>query len=148
MAPAKRQAKHLPAPTPDKVSGAHEATITVHVPIAVRRRGGRKTVTAAASDDTNASAPRGRTTVSPALRPLARAFRWRRMTENGTYVSVKEIAGAEQLDASFVGRVLNLTRLAPATVQQILENGALSKPSGQKNVHLYWGSEEAPAEER
>jgi hypothetical protein len=47
---------------------------------------------------------------------VARAFRWREMPENGTHATIAEIAAAEKINDSYVGRVLRLTLLAPDIV--------------------------------
>jgi hypothetical protein len=52
----------------------------------------------------------------PALKggqAIARAFRWWEMLENGTHATIAEIAAAEKISESYVGRVLRLTLLAP-----------------------------------
>ncbi|MGA7450859.1 MAG: hypothetical protein WBW73_06140 [Rhodoplanes sp.] len=55
------------------------------------------------------------------VKAIARAFRWRKLLETGAYATVEEIAAAEKINASFVGRVMRLTRLAPDTVEAILD---------------------------
>ncbi len=50
------------------------------------------------------------------MRALARAHRWKRMLEVGTYRSAGEIAEAEKVDRSYVNRLLRLTLLAPEIV--------------------------------
>ena len=55
------------------------------------------------------------------VKALARAFRWRKLLESGTYASVAEMADAEGIDRSYVSRVVRLTLLAPAMVEDILE---------------------------
>jgi hypothetical protein len=40
------------------------------------------------------------------VKAIARAFRWREMLENGTYATLSEIATAEKISESYVGRVL------------------------------------------
>jgi hypothetical protein len=42
------------------------------------------------------------------------------MLENGTHPTVAEIAAAEKISGSYVGRILRLTLLAPDIVQAIL----------------------------
>jgi hypothetical protein len=54
------------------------------------------------------------------VKAIAQAFRWRKLLENGTYPTVAEIAAAEKINASYVGRVLRLTLLAPDIVEAIL----------------------------
>lgn len=96
-------------------------SVIVVVPMAIRRRGGRKQIIG----PDGASIPRGdqpgETRGDPALvKALARAFRWRRMLEEGRYGSIREMAIAEGVDRAYVGRVLNLTLLAPEVVEAIL----------------------------
>jgi hypothetical protein len=102
------------------VTGA--TSITVRVPMAIRKRGGRKVIV---SPDGSVlpGAPRQATTAAdPALlKALARAFRWKRLLDDERYASVSEIARAEKLDRTYVGDILRLTLLAPAVVEAIME---------------------------
>jgi len=50
------------------------------------------------------------------VKAIARAFRWREMLENGTYSTIKEIAHAEKIAETYVGRVFRLSLLAPDIV--------------------------------
>lgn len=97
-------------------------TVTVRVPLAIRKRGGRKLVV---SPDGSVlpTAPRHMATnADPALlKALGRAFRWKRLLDDGTYASVSDIARAEKLDRTYVGDVLRLTLLPPGIVETILE---------------------------
>ena len=54
------------------------------------------------------------------IKAIARAFRWRDMLENGTYCTIREIAAAEKINETYIGRVLRLTLLAPEIVEAIL----------------------------
>jgi hypothetical protein len=101
--------------------GDHPTTITVHVPIAVRRRGGRKSLSAPNMTIANVVPSGGEPTVSPVLRALARAFRWRRLIETGVHATVQDIAAAERINPSYVSRVVRLTLLAPEIVETILD---------------------------
>ena len=95
-------------------------TVTVRVPIAISRRGGRKIVLA--PDGTNVTAPPVTRHIDNAMvKAIARAFRWRRILENGTHATIAEIAAAEKINESYVGRVLRLTLLAPDIVAAILD---------------------------
>jgi hypothetical protein len=97
-------------------------TVTVRVPLAIRKRGGRKVVV---SPDGSVlpTAPRHvATNADPALlKALGRAFRWKRLLDEGTYASVSDIARAEKLDRTYVGDVLRLTLLAPDIVEAVAE---------------------------
>ena len=82
-------------------------TITVRIPMAWKRRGGRKVIIAPDGGDAWAPAkPRPDETL---IRALARAHRWKRLLEEGTYRSAAELAEAEKVTRSFVNRLLRLT---------------------------------------
>ena len=93
-------------------------TITVRVPLKVRKRGGRKLIVA--PDGAAWAAPRPRVD-STLVKALARAFRWRKLLETGVYGTIEELAAAEKINSSYVGRILRLTLLAPEIVEAILD---------------------------
>jgi hypothetical protein len=95
-----------------------EQTVTVTVPFAIRKRGGRKLVV---TPDGTTAAPATRARVDSALlKALARGFRWRRLLETGDFATIEEIADAEKINPSYVSRVLRMTLLAPEIVEAIL----------------------------
>ena len=94
------------------------ASITVRVPLAFRRRGGRKQVVT--PDGAPAWAPRPAHVDSTLVKAVARAHRWQRMLESGRYSSVAELAEAERINSSYVARVLRLTLLAPDILESIM----------------------------
>jgi hypothetical protein len=101
---------------------ADQDTITVAVPITIRKRGGRKLVLSPAGEEITAPArPRIDNTL---VKALARAFRWRKLLEAGVYATVAEMADAENINRSYVSRVLRLTLLAPEIVESILDGRA------------------------
>jgi hypothetical protein len=99
-------------------------SVTVSVPLTIRRRGGRKQIigpdgaVARPGDGVAGVVPvRG----DPALiKALARGFRWRRMLEEGRYASISEMAKAEGVERGYVGSLLRLTLLPPPMVEAIL----------------------------
>ena len=100
-------------------------SVTVTVPLTIRRRGGRKQIIgpdgAVARPGDNGA---GVVPVhgDPALiKALARGFRWRRMLEDGRYASISEMAKAEGVECGYVGSLLRLTLLAPEMVEAILD---------------------------
>ena len=94
-------------------------TVTIRVPISIRRRGGRKLVLS--PDGTSITTTAVCRHIDNAMvKAVARAFRWREMLENGTHATIAEIAAAEKINESYVGRVLRLTLLAPDIVEAIL----------------------------
>ncbi len=96
-----------------------DASITVRVPLTIRRRPGRRTVVTPAQDGGETAIP---TRADPALvKALARAFRYQRLLDEGRYASISEMAVAEKLDRGYLGRILQLTLLAPGIVEAILD---------------------------
>ncbi|WP_246420359.1 hypothetical protein [Neoroseomonas alkaliterrae] len=94
-------------------------SITVRVPLAIRRRPGRKTVVTPVPDGGEAAVP---TRADTALvKALARAHRWQHLLEEGRYASISEMATAERIDRGYLGRILQLTLLAPDIVEAILD---------------------------
>ena len=76
------------------MSGA--GSITVRVPLAIRRRPGRKTVVTPVLQNGEAEVP---TRADPAVvKALARAHRWQRMLDEGRYASISEMAQAEKIE--------------------------------------------------
>lgn len=95
-------------------------TITVRVPISIRKRGGRKVVLAPDGLFLDASELFCQRVDNAMVKAIARAFRWREMLEKGTYSTIKEIAENEKIAETYVGRVLRLTLLAPDIVELVL----------------------------
>jgi len=97
-------------------------SITVRVPLAIRKRGGRKIVVAPDGSVIPGASRQTTTPSDPALvKALARAFRYQRLPDDGKYCSISEMAAAEKLDRGYLGRVLLLTLLAPDLVQAIMD---------------------------
>jgi hypothetical protein len=102
-----------------------EAALVVSVPLALKRRGGRKEVITPGGG-TLTMPVRPRTNASLAL-TLARAHRWRDLLEAGRYGSIRELALELGVDSSYVARLLRLTLLSPDLVEAILKG---TEPSG------------------
>ncbi len=113
------------------------STLSVRVPFAVRKRGGRKLVI---TPDGNTQRPRPRID-SALVRAIARAHRWQRMLESGDYSSLTELAAAEKINRSYVCRVLRLTLLAPEIVEAIMDGRqpeGMTLPSLMKPFAVEW----------
>ena len=91
-------------------------TITVHIPMTFRKRGGRKLVV---TPDC-AWAPRPRVD-NAMVKALARAFRWREMLDTGVHATLVDLARPKGVNATYVSRILRLTLLAPDIVEAILD---------------------------
>ena len=96
------------------------SSITVRVSLAARPRPGRKTIVRPAG-----SAPSASISVhaDPAMvKALARAFRWKRLLDDGSYASISGIATAEKIDRGYVGNIMRLTLLAPEKIVEAILN--------------------------
>jgi hypothetical protein len=92
--------------------------MVVSIPIALRRRSGRKKVVTPSHAPTWAPPPpRVDNTI---VKALVRAHRWRNMLETGLFGSVRELAKAEKINESYLCRVLRLTLLSPTLTEAIL----------------------------
>ena len=80
-------------------------------------RGGRKLVV---TPDGAEWAPRPRVD-NAMVKALARAFRWRKMLDEGVHAKIEELARAKGLAPSYVSGLLRLTLLAPEIVDAILD---------------------------
>lgn len=115
--------------------------ITVHIPMRLKVRGGRKEIIlpdGLLSD--NSPAKRLATQDSLVIAP-ARAHRWKMLLESGKYRSIGDLARAINMDNSYVARLLNLTLLAPDIIMAILEGrepSGLSLSTLVKNIPLDW----------
>ncbi len=95
------------------------ASITVRVPLMIRRRPGRKTVVTPVVGASEAAVPMR---ADPALvKALARAFRYQRLLDEGRYASISEMAAGERIERGYLGSLLRLTLLAPDIVEAILD---------------------------
>jgi hypothetical protein len=100
-----------------QVTVSEDGAVTVHLPLTFARRGVRKAVV---TPDGTPWAPPPR--VDTALvRALARAFRWRRMLDEGVCATIDELAKREGVNRGYLSRVLRLTLLAPEIVEAILD---------------------------
>ena len=94
-------------------------SITVRVPLAIRRRPGRRTMVTPVRKGSEVAL---HTRADPTLvKALARAFRYQRLLDEGRYASISEMAAGERMDRGYVGRLLQLTLLAPDIVEGILD---------------------------
>ena len=102
-----------------------DQTTTITVPFKIRKRGGRKLIL---TPDGKPGGPSQRERPDSALlKALARGFRWQKMLREGYYQTIEEIADAENINPSYVSRLLRMTLLAPEIVEAIL---AGTQPAG------------------
>jgi hypothetical protein len=94
-------------------------TMTVRIPITLRQQGGQKrVVTPPGATPWILTPSRVDNTI---VKAIVRAHRWREMLESGRYTTVRDLAKAESINESYLGRVLRLTLLSPTITEAILE---------------------------
>jgi hypothetical protein len=114
-------------------------TVIVSVPIKVYRLNGRQMILSEASKTEEAKAPKALNV--PLITSIAKAWLWQDQLESGQYKGLEDIAKANQVDRSYVGRILQLTSLAPDIVESILEGteySELSLRDFRKGIPVLW----------
>ena len=97
---------------------ALDGSVSVSIPIKIRRYSGRSQIVvpqgiSASMEDANPP-----TALQVAL---ARGHRWLRLIESGKVANIAGIAKLENVDRSYVSRMVNLTTLAPDIQAAILD---------------------------
>ena len=90
-------------------------SLTVHVPMRLIKRGGRKEMILPEAVPAQRVRPD-----NTLVKALARTFRWKRMLDKGEFATIGELAEREGIAPSYLTRVLRLTLLAPEIVDAIL----------------------------
>lgn len=92
------------------------ASITVFIPLTVRRRNGRPKIVPPAE-----RGPVSNDGVDPhVLRALARAWSWRRKLEIGEASTILDIAQGEDITDRFISRMIRLAYLSPAVLEKLV----------------------------
>lgn len=89
----------------------------VRIPVKLRRRSGKRRLRQAKVQGAELS-----TDLTALQAALARGYRWRDMLDAGDVASMKDIADAENIDRSYVARMINMTLLAPELIEAILDD--------------------------
>jgi len=75
------------------------------------------------------------------LTAIAKAYSWQDQLESGEFEDLEDIAKANGVDRSYVGRMLQLTSLAPDIVESILAGQAfadISLRDFRKGIAVSW----------
>ncbi|GAB4389977.1 hypothetical protein [Albidovulum sp.] len=91
-------------------------TIRVHVPLTLRKRGGRPRILP--PKDVEAATPTGQD--PRLLRAIGRAWRWRKMLEAGEVTTLADLAADEGLSDRYLSRLLRLAWLAPEVLERLV----------------------------
>jgi hypothetical protein len=113
-------------------------TLTVVIPLRVKPRGGRKAMV------TPGVLQIERRQDITLIKAVARAFRWRRMLEEGRFATLTELAAGEKINRSYLCRILRLTLLAPDIVEAILDGRqpeGMTLPRLMEPFPVMWGEQ-------
>lgn len=112
--------------------------VVVSVPVRFYRRNGRQMILADSieSDSIEAAVPN-----NALLAALAKAYAWQEQLESGQFEDLEDIAKEQGVDRSYVGRMLQLTSLAPDIVESILAGQTfadISLRDFRKGIPVSW----------
>jgi hypothetical protein len=114
--------------------------VVVSVPVSFYRRNGRQMILAdsveSESDLDESGMPN-----NALLTAIAKAYSWQDQLESGEFEDLEDIAKASGVDRSYVGRMLQLTSLAPDIVESILagqEFADISLQKCRKGIPAIW----------
>ncbi|MBF0416703.1 MAG: hypothetical protein HQL86_00430 [Magnetococcales bacterium] len=117
------------------------STIIVSIPMQMKKRGGR-TLIIAPTGMGEEPPPREETLA----KLVARAHHWLRLLEEKRFASVRELAAHENLDASYIAKILRLTLLALDIIEAILDGrqpDVLSWAELRKPFPMLWEEQRA-----
>jgi hypothetical protein len=120
--------------------------LMVFIPMTLKTRGGRKEIILPDGLAPPDSPAHKSLTQESLVIAIARAYRWKALLESRQFSSITQLAQAVKLEKSYVGRLLNLTLLAPDIIQAIMEGrepSGLSLEKLTKHVPLEWGEQRA-----
>ena len=98
--------------------GTH-AGLTTEIPMTFRRRAGKAVIVLPNGE--RAVERREALIDNAMVKLIARGHRWHRKLFDGTHASIADIAKSENINPSFVSRILRLAYLSPALVEAILD---------------------------
>lgn len=116
--------------------------ISIEIPMAFKKRGGRKVIVL--PDGSHGHPLPAATIDNTMIKSIARAFRWQKLLESGTYTCLDDIARSEKIGASFVSRYYRLVLLAPDIVEAILDGrqpAELTVKVLLKNFPITWNGQ-------
>ena len=116
----------------------------IHIPMQLRRRGGRKVIVTGDGVVPEPSAAQA-VTEDPLVRALVKARRWQKMLEAGEASTIKDLAEKEGVDRTYMARLLKLNILSPAIVERILTGDypdSVSLETLRLGIPLDWAEQE------
>lgn len=121
----------------------------IHVPLNIKKRSGRKQIVVLDTPETQA--PEVKTEPGVAYHDamvvaVARAFRWKRLLEDGEYTSIKQMADELGVAAPYMSRLIRLTLLSPDIIEAITdgrEPDGMSIEQLRRPMPLLWQEQRA-----
>lgn len=117
--------------------------LRIRVPICFKNKSGRKLILMPqALDGENLEAHGAEQ--EAVVTALVRAFAWTEMLESGQVASIRDLAHRLNTDASYIGRLLRLTTLAPDIIEAILsgrEPGGISLTRLTRTMSADWAEQ-------
>ena len=101
------------------MSEGSRAGLTTEIPMTFRRRAGKAVIVLPSGE--RAIERREALIDNTMVKLIARGHRWHRKLFDGTHASIADIAKSENINPSFVSRVLRLAYLSPTLVEAILD---------------------------
>lgn len=108
-----------------------DGSITVHIPISFKKRGGRKYLIAPDAVPEAYYPPKESASI---LKAIAQAFHWKEMIDDGEVSSVMELSTKLKVSDSYITRVLRLNLLAPDIIKALLDG---RQPQGLTLIELF-----------
>ena len=97
------------------------ATVNIHIPLRLKRRGGRKLIVTPEGHTLAPAPAQKRETDAPLVKALLKAWKWQKDLESGKVHSMEDIAKRHNIDTAGVSRLMRLNFLAPDLKLAILE---------------------------
>ena len=101
------------------MSAAARTGLTTKIPMTFRRRAGKAVILLPNGE--RAFERREALIDNAMVKLIARGHRWHRQLFDGTHASIADIAKSENINPSFVSRILRLAYLSPTLVEAILD---------------------------
>lgn len=98
------------------------AGLRVHIPLNLKRTSGRKRIIIQEDPERRSSANDHCIAYRNAmLIAIARGFRWRKLLDEGRYMSIRHMADDLGVVAPYMSRLIRLTFLAPGIIEAIID---------------------------
>lgn len=121
-----------------------EQNIVIHIPVNLKKWGGRKVIIGAGGKDLRGLDANIRRD-DKLLKALGRAYKWQKLLDSGKCFTADDIAAMEDLSKAYVLRILRLNRLSPKIVSAIISGtqpGGFGLSDVQKPFPPIWQEQE------